>query len=371
MTFDPAARELDLSAFPRVRLGHYPTPLEAAPRLGPSLGVELLIKRDDCTGLAFGGNKVRQLEFYLGEAQQQSADTVLITGAVQSNFVRLAAAACRRLGMDIHIQLEQRVAHDDPAYHDSGNVLLDRVLGAHIHAFLGGQDEAAADAALEVLASDLAAAGRRPYVIHLGVEHRPLGGLGYVAAGRELAGQLRVQEQDADEVIVPSGSGLTHAGLLVGLRLCGLQTPVTGICVRRPAHLQRDRVLRRACEIAALLGHPKLISELDVAVSDLSLAPGYGQLNDATLRAMSLAAQTEGLVLDPVYSAKTLAGMVARIEAGEIARGRRLIFLHTGGQPALFGYEAEITEYFRQRSHSHGGAISHDGASDRHNPLAT
>ena len=368
---DPAAKDLDLSAFPRVRLGHYPTPLESAPRLGQKLGVELLIKRDDCTGLAFGGNKVRQLEFYLGEARQQGADTVLITGAVQSNFVRLAAAACRRLGMDIHIQLEQRVAHDDPAYHASGNVLLDRLLGAHIHSFPEGHDEAAADAELSVLASDLVMAGRQPYVIHLGIDHPPLGGLGYVAAGRELAGQLRVQDRVVDEVIVPSGSGLTHSGLLVGLRLCGLQTPVTGICVRRPAEQQRDRVLRRAREIATLLGHPQLISDLDVVVSDLSLAPGYGQLNDATLRAMALAAQTEGLVLDPVYSAKTLAGMVARIEAGNIQPGRRLIFLHTGGQPALFGYEAEVTEYFRQRSQSNGAATSHDGLDDSRSRLET
>lgn len=363
-------KDLGLSAFPRVGLGHYPTPLEAAPRLGRSLDINLLIKRDDCTGLAFGGNKVRQLEFYLGEAQRQAADTVLITGAVQSNFARLAAAACRRLGMDIHIQLEQRVPHDDPAYHASGNVLLDRLLGAHIHAFPAGHDEAAADAALEAMADGLAAAGRRPYVIHLGIDHPPLGGLGYVVAGQELATQLRAQNQGVDTVVVPSGSGLTHAGLLVGLRLSGLETPVTGICVRRSADLQQDRMLRRAGEIAALLGHPHLITEADILVSDVTLAPGYGQLNDTTLSAMSMAARLEGLMLDPVYSAKTLAGLVALVEIGEIASGRNVVFLHTGGQPALFGYASEVTDYLGRRPDAKTNAASNSRSAAEHDRLA-
>lgn len=363
------AQHHGLSGFPRVALGHYPTPLEAAPRLGRSLGIDLLIKRDDCTGLAFGGNKVRQLEFYLGEALQQGTDTVLITGAVQSNFVRLAAAACRRLGLDIHIQLEQRVAHDDPAYHASGNVLLDRLLGAHIHAFPDGHDEAAADAALEALARGLAAAGRRPYVVHLGIDHPPLGGLGYVAAGQELAGQLRAQSRSVDAVIVPSGSGLTHAGLLVGLRASGLVARVMGICVRRPAVQQHDRILRRAREIADLLGRPDLITAADVVVSDLALAPGYGQLNDATLSAMAMAARLEGLVLDPVYSAKTLAGLVTLVKDDAIAPGSRVVFLHTGGQPALFGYESELTDYLGRHSGPEpAAATSNPSAADIERP---
>ncbi len=152
-----------LDALPRARLVHAPTPLEALPNLTASLGgARLYVKRDDCTGLAFGGNKVRQLEFYLGQAQARNADTVLITGAVQSNFVRLAAAAARKLGLEIHIQLEERVPKTDPAYRNSGNVLLDRLLGATLYAYPDGEDEAGADQRLREIAARLEARGAAP-----------------------------------------------------------------------------------------------------------------------------------------------------------------------------------------------------------------
>ena len=178
-----------IDRFPRSRLGHAPTPLDPAPALGAALGVELWIKRDDCTGLAFGGNKVRQLEFHFGEAQARGADTVLVTGAVQSNLVRLAAAGARRLGMEAHVQLEERVDGAGALYRASGNLLLDRLLGATLHAFPVGEDEAAADAALERRARALADEGRRPYVIHSAPGHPPLGGLGYVLAAEEVTAQ--------------------------------------------------------------------------------------------------------------------------------------------------------------------------------------
>ena len=212
---DLSAEIPELAKFARVGLGHAPTPIDAAPSLAKELGIELRIKRDDCTGLAFGGNKVRQLEFYLGEALARGADTVLITGAVQSNFLRTTAAAARQLGMQVPGQFEDRVANVDAAYRTSGNVLLNRILGAHIHRFPVGEDEAAADAALEQIADSLRAHGRRPYVIHLGVEHPPIGGLGYVIAAAEIAMQMREQALAFDAIVVPSGSGLTHAGLLV------------------------------------------------------------------------------------------------------------------------------------------------------------
>ena len=171
-----------VARFQRARLGQAPTPINAAPNLGAALGIDLYVKRDDCTGLAFGGNKVRQLEFHFGEALAQGADTVLVTGAVQSNLVRIAAAAARRLGMEAHIQLEDRVADGGETYRTSGNLLLDRVLGAVLHPFPEGEDEAAADAAMERRAETLAAEGRRSYVIHSAPGHAPLGGLGYVVA---------------------------------------------------------------------------------------------------------------------------------------------------------------------------------------------
>ncbi len=352
-----------LEAFPRVRLGHAPTPIDAAPNLSRSLGVEVHVKRDDCTGLAFGGNKVRQLEFYLGAARAVNADTVLITGAVQSNFVRLAAAGARQLGMDIHIQLEDRVPGKDATYRASGNVLLDRLLGATIHYFPEGENEAAADASLHRVAHELEAKGRRPYVIHLGVEHPPIGGLGYVVAAVEMANQMKAAGLELDGFVVPSGSGLTHAGFLVGLRALGIDLPVYGICVRRAVDVQHPRVLRRATEIATLIGRDGLIDAADVDVSDAVLAPGYGQLNDATLSAMSRGASLEALMLDPVYSARTLAGLIHRVEQGLVAQGARLGFIHTGGTPALFGYESALTEYF--------GAQAPAGSSQPRTPRAT
>ena len=176
-----------IARFPRVRLGHTPTPLDPAPNLGAALGIDLWIKRDDCTGLALGGNKVRQFEFHFGEAQALDADTVLVTGAVQSNLVRIAAAGACKLGMAVHIQLEDRVDGMGALYRASGNLLLDRVLGAELHPFPEGEDEAAADAAMERRAASLAAEGRKPYVIHSAPGHAPLGGLGYVLAAGEVS----------------------------------------------------------------------------------------------------------------------------------------------------------------------------------------
>jgi len=343
-----------LEAFPRVKLGHSPTPLDAAPALGGELGVDLFIKRDDCTGLAFGGNKVRQLEFYFGAAVAQNANTVLITGAVQSNFVRLAAAAARTQGMDIHIQLEERVPGMDDSYRMSGNVLLDKLLGAHLSSFPVGEDESAADAALESLARDLADKGRRPFVIHLGVDHPPLGALGYVVAAGELTTQMAERDLAFDHVVVASGSALTHGGLLVGLRALGNDVPITGVCVRRGAGEQHSRVLKRCREIAALIGYDECVKESDVVLCDAVLAPGYGQLNDATLSAMAMAARLEALILDPVYTGKAMAGLVALARDGTFRPGARVLFVHTGGLPALFGYERALSKHLEMP----GGAVS-------------
>jgi D-cysteine desulfhydrase family pyridoxal phosphate-dependent enzyme len=332
---------IDLSAFPRVQLGHAPTPIDHAPNLSTDLGIDLWIKRDDCTGLAFGGNKVRQLEFYMGEALAANADSVLVTGAVQSNFVRTTAAAARVLNMQPHLQLEQRVAKNDPQYYNSGNVHLNRLLGATLYRFDQGEDEAAADTNLEQIATALRADGRTPYVIHLGIDHPPIGGLGYVVAAQEIHQQC-IEQQPFDAIVVASGSALTHAGLLTGLRALSDNTPVHGICVRRDSSLQAPRVSRRARELAALLGSPDLIEDDDIKVYDEVLAPGYGTLNDATWNAIEKAAHLEALMLDPVYTGRTMAGCIALIDNGVLAAGSRVLMIHTGGQPALFGYENDL-----------------------------
>ncbi len=337
-----------LDTIPRVKLGHSPTPLDAAPALGRQLGVELTIKRDDCTGLAFGGNKVRLLEFYLGAAVADGADTVLITGAVQSNFVRLAAAAARTQGMEIHIQLEERVPDVDHSYRMSGNVLLNKLLGAHLSSFPVGEDESAADASLDALARDLADTGKRPFVIHLGVDYPPLGALGYVVAAEELTTQMAERSLAFDHVVVASGSALTHGGLLVGLRALGNDVPVTGICVRRGADKQHPRVLRCCREVAALIGIDDCVRESDVAVFDGVLAPGYGQMNAATISAMAMAARLEALMLDPVYTGKVMAGLMALARDGTFQPGARVLFMHTGGLPTLFGYESTLSKQLQE-----------------------
>ncbi len=326
-----------LDALPRARLVHAPTPLEAMPNLTKSLGgAQLYVKRDDCTGLAFGGNKVRQLEFYLGEAQARNADTILITGAVQSNFVRLAAAAARKLGMEIHIQLEERVPKNDPAYRNSGNVLLNRLMGATLHSYPDGDDETGADKRLHEIAAELEVQGRRPYIIPLAPGHAPLGALGYVDAAREILDQIAAQDIALDEIVVTSGSGHTHGGLLFGLRALGCAVPVTGICARRPAKAQRPRIESRCREIAELLDVAPVVAEADIHLIDEFLAPGYGQLNAAAVEAIAMAARQEALILDPVYTGKTMAGFIRRARQAEA--GQNLLFMHTGGGPAVFAY---------------------------------
>lgn len=328
-----------LAQHPRTALGDGPTAIQRAERLGGELDLDLLIKRDDTFDLMLGGNKVRQLEFYFGEAEAMQADTILITGAVQSNFVRLAAAAARKLGMQPIVQLEERVPSNDASYRQSGNALLDHLMGATVHHYPEGEDEAGADARLEELAEVERANGRRPYVIHLGIDHPPIGALGYVVCGLEAMAQL---EEAPDQAVVPSGSGLTHAGFLVGVRLAGWQGPVHGICVRRDAEAQRARVLRRAREVAALLEVPDLIAEDDVLVHDHVLKPGYGRLNREVLEAILRAARSESLLLDPVYSGRNMAGLIDLRARGTLSENERILTVHTGGTPGVFGYADKL-----------------------------
>ena len=302
----------------------------------------MFVKRDDCTGLGFGGNKVRQLEFYLGAASESKADTILITGAVQSNYVRVAAAAARKLGMDIHIQLEDRVPRRDRAYRQSGNVLLDRILGATLHFYPQGEDEAGSDARLDAIAAKLQTQGRKTYVIYLGRKHPPLGALGYICAARELVDQARAMRLKVGEVVVGSGSGHTHAGLLFGLRVLGSAARVTGICVRRSKREQGERIRDLCSRIAGLLGVTSPVGARDIYLIDEFVAPGYGLLNPPTIESIKLAARHEGLFLDPVYTGKVMAGAIRR--ARSLGCDQNLVFLHTGGGPGIFGYEPLLTD---------------------------
>jgi len=341
MTYKLAALLGKLDTLPRASLSHLPTPIDPMPNLSRHLGAaKLFVKRDDCTGLCMGGNKARQLEFYMGEAQSQKADTVLITGAVQSNYVRTAAAAARKLGMHCHIQLEDRVANKSQQYHTSGNVFLNKMLGATLHHFPEGENEDAADKNLEDIAEQLRLNGAKPYVIHLGPGHPMVGALGYVDAACEVLQQLEQSQFRIDEFIIPSGSGATHSGFLFGLRALGCKTPVRGICVRRGADLQRPRILNHCADIARQLGVENSVEPSDVLIDERFLAPGYGTMNQFVEEAITLAARQEGIILDPVYSGRTMAGLVDRARVA--VSGENILFIHTGGQPSVFAYQQEL-----------------------------
>jgi len=324
--------------FPSVSLAHKPTPLEKLGNLSEETGVNIWIKRDDCTGLAFGGNKTRQLEYYIGQALKESADVLLTTGAVQSNHVRMTVAAARKLNLDVEVQLEHRVDTATEAYYQSGNAFLVHLMGASVHYFPVGDDESAADDAMYQRAEQLQKDGRKPYVIPLSNVHAPWGALGYV----EAAGELLLQQQEynlkVDCYVVASGSASTHAGLLAGLRAHGDRCSVRGICVRRDAVSQSERVWSKSMAVAQLLKCSDALSRQDVLCDDSALWPSYGVMSEAVRETLLRVARTEGILLDPVYTAKSFHGMLSQIESGEISAGETVVYIHTGGAPAVFAY---------------------------------
>ncbi len=330
-----------LARFPRKRLAHTPTPLEYLPNLSKHFGeYQLYVKRDDCTGLAMGGNKARQLEFYFGEALRQACDTILITGAVQSNYMRMAAAFARKCNMECHLQLENRVADKPAEYHQSGNVLLDKILGAKLHYYPDGEDEKGADRQLVKLAKSLQAKGKKPYIIPLTLAKKPLGALGYVDAAFELDRQCKQQNLDPAVIIVASGSAYTHTGLLTGLRLIDNKIPVIGACVRRDATQQTARVNQCADNLCNnLLEIDNVLAKNDIQLEDFCLDGGYGKVGKQTKQAVKLLARKEGLLSDPVYTGKAFSCAFGLIDKGYFAQGDSIVIIHTGGTPALFAYQ--------------------------------
>lgn len=308
----------------RVALAHLPTPVEELTRLAHALhggtGPRILVKRDDQTGLALGGNKTRKLERLCADALAQGCDALVTGGGVQSNHARQTAAAANRIGLDCVLVLAGR-APETP----SGNLLLDQVLGASIeYADAPGYDDA--DAAIDAVADRLRAAGRAPYAIPVGGASTP-GVLAYADACDE----LRDQGVDVDWMFVADGSGGTHAGLLVGLG-ADSATRVVGVDVGTRPDLD-EAVPRLARDAAAVSGR----TWLDAAVVDHDfVGGGYGSPSDAAVEAITLLARTEGLVLDPVYTAKAMAALLASVRDGRIGAGETVLFWHTGGAPALF-----------------------------------
>ena len=328
---------MHLARFARIRLAHLPTPLEPLPRLSEELGVDLWIKRDDCTGLAGGGNKTRKLEFLLGAAFEQDADTLVTQGAVQSNHVRQTAAAAAAHGLACEIILEERTGSKASDYVGNGNVLLDRLFGAGIRTVPGGTDMVAE---LETTAQAVRARGGKPYVIPGGGSN-PIGALGYVDCAREIVVQADEMDLEVHRIVTATGSAGTHAGLVAGLAVMGADIPVLGIGVRAPKEKQEANVFKLAEETAALLGQPgRVRREMVVADCDY-VGEGYGLIDQGVIDALTLAARTDGIVLDPVYSGKAMKGLIALARAGQF-QGETVVFLHTGGAQGLFGYQSEI-----------------------------
>jgi len=326
---------MNLSDFPRVSLAHLPTPLEFLPRLSKHLnGPEIFVKRDDCTGLATGGNKTRKLEFSMGEAVQQGADTIITVGAIQSNHVRQTAAAACRLGMTCEVLLEHRIGEPSEIYATSGNILLDRIFGANLREYPGGTDF---EVAMGEVADEVKAKGGKPYIIPGGASN-PVGALGYVGCGIELLQQFDEQNLGIDCLVTATGSAGTHAGLAVGIRGSGSDVPILGFGVNAPQDVQEMRVYALAVETANLVGAPGCVLRDDIVADCNYIGPGYGRPTDSMNEAVLMLARYEGLLFDPVYSGKALAGMIDYVRQGRFTQGQKIVFLHTGGSAGLFAY---------------------------------
>lgn len=323
-----------LSGFPRVVLGHWPTPLEPAPRLSASIGgPPLWLKRDDCSGLATGGNKTRKLEYLLGRARADGATGVVTFGALQSNHARQTAAACARLGLTCDLILVRTVDRHDDHYLRSGNLLLDDLLGAQVHT---ADDD---DEAFTLFASLLEAAeaeGRHLYGIGPGGSD-PIGTLGYVAAGIELADQAREAGLDLGRVVLAASTAGTAAGLILGLAAAGHDAVVDVACVYAPAEATEATLRGLLAGTANALG-VAVPADDRWTLTDATLGGGYGVPTPAAMAAITLVARTEGILLDPVYTAKAMAHLLAQVDAGAWGHDRDVAFLHTGGVPGLFAY---------------------------------
>ncbi len=321
-----------LAEFNRLQLLGAPTALEKLERLSLWAGRDIYIKRDDTTTLALGGNKVRKLEYLAADALAQGADTLITAGAIQSNHVRQTAAIAARLGLGCVALLENPIATDDTNYLNNGNRLLLELFDAKVE-LVENLDNA--DEQLHALAARLRTSGKTPYVVPIGGSNA-LGALGYVRAGFELAEQIKQTGLEFAAVVLASGSAGTHSGLALALAEALPQLPVVGVTVSRPEETQRPKVQGLAERTAELLG-VALPEAFKVELWDEYYGPRYGEPNAGTLSAIKLVASHEGILLDPVYTGKAMAGLLDGIGRQRFDDGP-LIFLHTGGAPALFAY---------------------------------
>jgi len=328
---------MHLARFPRLRFAHLPTPLEPMENLSRLLdGPNIWVKRDDCTGLAGGGNKTRKLEFLMADAEQQGADTIITQGAVQSNHARQTAAIAAKLGYECYLLLENRTGSDDPDFLANGNVLLDDIYNARLSDFPAGTDM---NQEMLSLAEELRVAGKKPYIIPGGGSNR-IGALGYVNAAYELVGQCNDQGLKVDHIVHATGSTGTQAGLVTGLTAIHSGIDLMGISVRALKEAQEENVYRLACETAELIGSSAALNRSDVVANSDYVGEGYGMPTDGMIEAVEMTARHESILLDPVYSGKGMAGLIDLVRQGFYRREENIVFIHTGGAQALSGYRS-------------------------------
>jgi len=325
----------DINQIPRIEITHAPTPLEFAPRLSEQLGCNLYIKRDDCTGLGGGGNKTRKLEYLLADAQKQGANTLVTIGGLQSNHARQTAAAAAKFGFDCDLVLQDVAGTPKTDYYHNGNLLLDSLFGARIHKLDLDEDcDVYAGSLMEKLKSE----GRKPHLIPLGGSNA-IGSLGYVRCANEILQQIDEQEIAINQIVLASGSAGTQAGLLAGLIAAKTDIPVLGIAVSSTTQDQQQLVEALLRQTLALLDLDPDQVEGRVVADGSYFGDGYGMTTEAMIAAVKCCAQLEGLLLDPVYTGKAMAGLIDLCGQGVIAAGSNQLFLHTGGSAGLFAYQ--------------------------------
>ncbi len=326
---------MQLGHIPRLDLGFWPTPMHQLPRLGEDLGgPELWIKRDDQSGVAAGGNKVRRLEYVVGQALEQGADLLITTGGVQSNHARMTAAVGARLGLDVVLVLKGA----DPGI-KTGNLLLNHILGARIvfeeGDLFGDGDEDPVALRMEEVAAEEREKGRRPFIVPLGGS-TPTGCLGYVSAMLELLGQLEDASLSIDHLFVAAGSQGTAAGIYLGSQATSSGMEIHLISVARNSQIVREQTMDLAARTRDLLGWKVDLDPDHLHVYDQYVGEGYGIPTPGTLEAINKTASLEGIILDPTYTGKAMAGLIGEVSSGTIDAAETALFWHTGGLPGLF-----------------------------------
>ncbi len=337
LTVNELQRRVD--RVPRAKVLNLPTPLDKMPRLTSALkGPQLWIKREDCTGLAFGGNKERKAEFSLGDAMSKKADVVITVGPLQSNHSRATAAAAAKLGLKVVLA----ITGEKPTSYD-GNLLLNNLLGAEIRFLEGKPSKLAKTSFMQKIAAELKRKGHVPYVIPAGASYSP-GVIAYVNAMLELLSQARKNMFKVDGLVHAAGSGGTQAGLVLANKALGSEVTIVGVCVEPHSreHLTKETV-EIAGEAAELLDLDVVVKSDDVMMNEDYAGKAYEELTPEALSAIRLAAQKEGIILDPIYTGRAMAGLIGLIEQGHFEKSDNVVFMHTGGTPALFPYK----EYFQ------------------------